>query len=364
MPKSNPKIALITDWMYGGGSEKVVEQLHLLYPDAPIYTSYCSDDWLKRLNNKVITGYLQHPPFRQLRRFLPLLRQWWFARLDLSAFDVVISVTGNGEAKFVRVPNGTHVSYCNTPVHYYWRHYDRYIKNPSMRPKWLARLGLKLLASPLKKRDYQAAQKVDFFIGNSTHIQKDIKKYYDRDSEVIHPPVDTSRFKNAKQPAHRKGFVTMGRQVPLKKTEIIIEACKQLKLPLVIIGTGPEHSRLVGMTGPTVHFKTDVSDAELPNELAAAEAFLFASYEDFGIAPVEAMATGTPVIAFKAGGALDYVIPGKTGEFFAEQTVDSLVKALENFKSSQYKSEALKVHADQFADKQFREKISKYIKSL
>ena len=128
---TKPRVALVTDWMYGGGGERVVEQIHKLYPDAPIYTSYCSDEWRERLDNKVITGYLQHTPFRQLRKFLPLLRQWWFAHLDLSAFDVVISITGNGEAKFALsklpithypLPNmkrPLHVSYCHTPVHFF-----------------------------------------------------------------------------------------------------------------------------------------------------------------------------------------------------------------------------------------------------
>lgn len=358
------KIAILSDWIYGGGSERVVLELHKLYPDAPIYTSYCSDEWRKKLDNKVITGYLQHTPFRQLRKFLPLLRQWWFEGLDLTEFDLIISVTGNGEAKFARVPNGKHISYCNTPVHFYWRHYAEYIKNPGFRPAWLARVGLKMLVNPLRNRDFAAAQRVDHFIANSTHIQSDIKIFYNRDSVVIHPPVAIAKFKAAKQPAERRGYVTLGRQVPLKRVDIIVEACKELKAPLVVIGNGPEHSKLVGNTGPTIHFKTDVSDDELPNELSAAEAFIFASYEDFGIAPIEAMAAGTPVIAYKAGGALDYVHPGKTGEFFEAQTVEKLIETLNTVNLKQYSSATVQKQAEKYSSKVFRQKMRDFIESL
>ena len=157
---SKPKIAIVHDWLYGGGAEKVVLEIHKLYPEASVYTSFCTDEWRRKLDNKVITGYLQRWPFAKLRRLLPLLRQWWFARLDLSEYDIIISSSGNGEAKFVRKsrPEQLHICYCHTPTHFYWRHYDEYIKRPSFRPRWLARLGLKTLVRPLKKRDFAAAR--------------------------------------------------------------------------------------------------------------------------------------------------------------------------------------------------------------
>lgn len=355
-------VALVTDWAYGGGSEKVVEQLHKMFPDAPIYTSYCSDKWRKKLDGKVVTGYLQHPPFRQLRKFLSLLRQFWFARLDLSEFDLVISVTGNGEAKFARVPNGKHVCYCNTPVHFYWRHYEQYVINPGFRPKWLARLGLKLLVSPLKKRDYRAAQNVDYFIANSSHIQKDIKKFYGRDSAVIYPPVNVKRSQTKDYGLKTMGyFITMGRQVPHKRIDIIVQACTNLGLPLKVIGGGPEHDKLIKMAGPSVEFLGQLADKDIPKHLAAAEAFIFASYDDFGISPVEAMAAGTPVIAYKAGGALDYVVPGKTGMFFNEQSVASLEKTLKIFYAKNYSSDDIKKQTRDFDSAQFRKKFSQFL---
>ena len=357
------KVAIVTDWIYGGGGERVVEEIHKMFPDAPIYTSYCSSSWKRRLDGKVVTGYLQHTPFRQLRKFLPLLRQWWFSGLDLSKFDLVISITGNGEAKFVRVPNGTHVSYCHTPVHFYWRKYDEYIKQPGFRPKWLVRLGLRLLLKPLRNRDYKAAQKVDYFIANSRHIQSDIKQFYSKDSVVIHPPIEVIRFSPVKgRPRH--GLVIAGRHVPYKHFDIAIEACNKLQLPLTVIGTGPEYAKLKKIGGKTVTFLGRVPDEELEHELASAEAFIFPSFEDFGIAPVEAMASGTPVIAYQAGGALDYVVEGRTGLFFKEQTADSLISALKRFPGHTFRSEVIVKEAHNFDKKHFQKAITDYLNSL
>jgi glycosyltransferase involved in cell wall biosynthesis len=365
---SNLKVAIVHDWIVGGGAEKVILELHKMYPGAPIYTSYCTDEWRKKLNGKVVTGYLQNWPFNKLRKFLPLLRQWWFARLDLSGYDVIISSSGNGEAKFARKSSSKqiHVCYCHTPTHFYWRHYRSYLQNPGFGPKPLVRFALKKLVEPLRKRDFQAAQKVDKFIANSTHIQGDIKKYYKRDAIVIHPPVDTNRFSqlttsNFKAPQPRSGFVTMGRQVPQKKFGLIIAACNELQLPLTVIGRGPAHSSLKSMAGSTITFKTNVTDEQMPAELAKAKAFIFAAEEDFGISPVEAMATGTPVIAYQAGGALDYVVPGKTGEFFEQQSVASLSKVLKNFKPKLYDPATIKKHAQLFSIERFQIAIQKYL---
>lgn len=357
------KVAIVHDWLYGGGAERVVYELHKMFPDAPIYTSYCSDDWRKKLDDKVVTGYLQHPPFRQLRKFLPVLRQHWFARLDLSDFDLVISSSGNGEAKFVDVPNGKHVCYCHSPNHFYWRNYDSYLENPGFRPKWLVRLGLRTLVGLLRKRDYAAAQEVDYFIANSTHIQNDIQTFYGRESEVVYPPVRTAAFQQAiRKKKTETRFVTMGRQVPHKRFDVIVQACTELNLPLTVIGRGPDHERLKHLAGPTVTFKTDVTDAQMPGELAAASAFIFASLEDFGIAPVEAMAVGTPVLAYKAGGALDYVVPGKTGEFFDEQTSESLGEVLVKFDSNVYDERTVRYHAAQFSEDSFAKSMRRFLK--
>ena len=267
---NRPKVAIVHDWLIGGGAERVVMELHKLYPEAPIYTSYSTDEWRRRLDGKVVTGYLQHWPFSKLRKFLPILRIWWFEHLDLRRYDLVISSSGNGEALGVKTPKGTlHINYCHSPTHYYWRHYERYMKRPGFGVfDPLARLGLRLLIAPLRRWDYKAAQRPDYFIANSTHIQNDIKKYYGRDSTVIHPPVDVERFNVPEQP-ERIGFVTAGRQVPLKRTDLIVKACTKPGLPLTVVGEGPEHTELVKMAGPSVTFRTGVTDAEMPLHLAS-----------------------------------------------------------------------------------------------
>lgn len=357
------KVAIVHDWLVGGGAERVVEQLHVMYPDAPIYTSYASDEWRQKLNGKVKTGWLQH--LGLLRKYIPFLRIWWFTHLDLSEFDLVISSSGNGEAKgVITTKNTVHINYCHAPTHFYWRHYDQYLKQPGFgifNP--LARLGLKLFGRSLKKWDYEAAQRADYVIANSSHTQEEIKTFYNRESVVIHPPVDVERFHVAHIP-RRSGYVTAGRQVPYKKTSLIIEACNKLELPLVVIGKGPDHKALVSIAGETVQFRDNVTDKELPRMLAESEAFLFAAYEDFGVAPVEAMAAGTPVLAYKAGGALDYVVPGKSGGFFTEQTVESLMSALNGFRPATYDNASVSAHAQEFSQARFRHTLQTLIDNI
>lgn len=360
------KVAIVHDWLIGGGAERVVAELHAMFPDAPIYTSYCSDEWRRRLDGKVVTGFLQRWPFSRLRKFVGVLRIWWFTHLDFSGYDLVISSSGNGEAFGVRTPAGTvHLCYCHTPTHYYWRHYDQYMRRPGFGVfDPLARLGLKLLVGPLRRWDLRASKRPDAFIANSTHIQRDIKQYYGRDSVVIFPPIDVARFTAVAQPGKRVGFVTMGRQAPAKRTDVIVEACTRLNLPLKVIGRGPDHERLVRMAGPSVTFLTDVTDAEMPAQLAGAEAFLFASFDDFGIAPIEAMAAGTPVIAYRAGGALDYVEPGKTGLFFDEQTPESLAAVLQTFDQQHFDHATIQRAAEHFSPEIFRASMQRLIDSL
>lgn len=363
-PANTPvlKVAIVHDWLVGGGAERVVEQLHQLYPDAPIYTSYCTPEWRTKLDGQVVTGYLQHWPFSKLRKVIGPLRILWFGRINFSNYDLVISSSGNGEAKDINVPKGVkHICYCHSPVHYYWRNYDQYLKNPGMGPfNPLARVGLKLLAGPLRQRDYQAAQKPDALIANSSFIASEIKKHYGRDSVVINPPLDTKRFTKLST-GKRSGFVTMGRQVPYKKTDIIIDACTKLNLPLTVIGWGPEHADLVKRAGPTIAFPPHVSDDDMAKYLSRAEGFIFAAEEDFGIAPLEGLISGTPLIAYRGGGALDYCIPGKTGVFFDEQTVNSLCDTLKNFDASQFKTKEIINFAENFSEENFRQNIKDFV---
>jgi len=364
MSQSPQRVAIVHDWLVGGGAELVVEQLHKLYPEAPIYTSYTTPEWRQRLDNKVRTGWLQ--PFGKIRKYIPFLRIWWFTHLKFTDYDLVLSSSG-AEAKGIRVPKGTvHVNYCHAPTHYYWSRYDEYLKRPGFGVfDPLARLGLRLLVGPLRKWDYKAAQRPDYFIANSTHIQQEIKKYYGRESIIIQPPVYIERFqKPENQNLARKGFIISGRQTPYKRFDLAIAACTKLELPLTVIGDGPDQGRLRRLAGPDITFLGKVSDDVLEREFASATALIFPGLDDFGVTPVEAMAAGTPVIAYQAGGAHDYIVPAKTGDFFAKQTATSLAVALKKFKPSQYDNRAIAAYARQFSAENFRMRLTAFLKTI
>ena len=359
------KVAIVHDLLVGGGGELVVERLHKLFPEAPIYTSYCSRAWRKRLDGKVKTGILQLWPFSALRKYLPPLRIWWFSRLRLRGYDLVISSSG-AEAKGIRVPSTTvHINYCHAPTHYYWSRYNEYMAHPGFGAfNWLARFGLRVLVGPLRRWDYKAAQRPDYLIANSNHIKDEIQKYYDRSAIVIHPPVSIDRFKALEANPKRRGFVIAGRQTPYKRFDLAVVACSKLGLPLTVIGDGPEHRHLRKLAGPTVIFFGKVSDEVLAEEFSNAEAFIFPGLDDFGITPVEAMAAGTPVIAYKAGGALDYVSPGKTGLFFEESTAQSLALALKQFSTQRFSKLTVSRAAESFSTQHFDQKIRLLVKKV
>lgn len=364
------KVALVCDWLTGtGGAERVVLELHKMFPDAPIYTSqynkdpkiWYGDKWFADADMRTLP--LQRLP-KSSKKLLPVLRAKAFSKLDLSDYDLVISSSG-AEAKAVKTgPNTVHVTYCHAPTHYYWSRYFEYIKNPGfgmLNP--LARLSLRTLVGKMRKWDYEAAQRPNYFIANSNHTKDDIKKYYNRDATVIYPPVNIERFKT-KQKTIRNGFLIAGRQTPYKRFDLAVEACNKLGVPLTVIGNGPEHDKLVNMAGPRVTFLTNIKDQDMPRYFQKAEAFIFPGVDDFGIVAVEAMAAGTPVIACRAGGALDYVKENKTGLFFKEQTVESLCEALKKFDPSKFKQEEITKSTSKFSEKAFAKNMHAFIDKL
>jgi glycosyltransferase involved in cell wall biosynthesis len=358
------KVAIVCDWLTGiGGAERVVLELHRMFPEAPIYTSQYDPekiDWFK--NADVRTGWLQNLS-HGLKKFLPVLRAWTFSRLDLSNYDLIISSSG-AEAKGIKTGSNTlHISYCHAPTHYYWSRYSEYIKQPGFglfNP--LARLGLKILVGPMRKWDYRAAQQPDVLIANSTYTQSKIKEYYGRDSTVIHPPVDTKRFQGVGA-AQRRGFVIAGRQTPYKRIDLAVKAATKLGVHLTVIGNGSDHQKLRRLAGKHVTFLTDVSDQDIVEDFKAALAFIFPNIDDFGITAVEAMAAGTPVIAYNGGGARDYVRPGITGLFFDQQTVGSLAKTMQNFDHRKFDNAQIANYARRFSAPAFRINIANFIKS-
>jgi len=359
------KVAIVCDWLTGiGGAERVVLELHKLYPDAPIFTSQYDPsriDWF--VDADVRTTWLQRLP-TGLKKFLPLLRAWTFSRLDLSEYDLVLSSSG-AEAKGVKTGSKTvHICYCHSPTHYYWIRHDEYLDNPGF-PfglNWLARIGLKSLIGPLKRWDRHAAKQPDFLIANSSHTQAMIKRYYRRESTVIFPPVETNRFQTRDKSALRHGFVVAGRQTPYKRFDLAIAACNELKIPLVVIGDGPDHRRLEKLGGRSTTFLSNVNDSEMVGHFASALGYIMPNMDDFCIVAVEAMAAGTPVIAYNKGGALDYVVQGKSGLFFDRQTVKSLMGVLETAANKNWDYSAIAMDAEQFSVTNFAQNMQNYIK--
>ncbi len=359
---ATPRVAIVHDWMLLGGAEKVVEQLLLMYPDAPLYTSAISAEWDAKLaGHDVITGYLDSWLFKKIRKFVPFLRQWWFGTLDFSYYDIVISSSG-AEAKGIKVPKGVlHINYCHAPTHYYWGRVDEYLKNPGLgmlNP--VARFGLKLLLKPMRAWDLKAAYRPNFMVANSRHTAAEIKKYYGRDAVVVHPPVDVERF-TKKSDTPRVSYVTAGRQVPYKKIDLGVQAVSQLNLPLTVAGDGPDHQKLVDMAGPSVSFNTKVSDVRMARYFQEAKGFLFPGVDDFGITAVEAMAAGAPVLAYQAGGALDYVVPGKTGLFFDAQTPEAVAECLKRAEKIEWNEKSIAKKAAEFSPSLFRKRMQEVI---
>lgn len=363
--QEHPRVAVVSDWVLLGGAERVVEQLMLMYPSAVLYTSCISPLWKQKFaGRKIVTGYLNWFPFNKVRKFVPFLRSRWFESLNFKNYDLVVSVSA-AEAKGVKVPlHIPHINYCNAPTHYYWSRYEDYIKQPgfgALDP--LARFGLKHLLKGRRKWDLSAAKRPQFMVANSSHIAAEVKKYYHRTTPVIHPPVDTSRFAKTKSNP-RAGFVISGRQTPYKRFDFAISAANALGENLTVLGDGPDHARLVAMAGPTVKFVTNVSDAEIVKAFQSAAALLFPGVDDFGITPVEAMAAGCPVIAYRGGGALDYVVQAKTGLFFDKPTAESLAEAMQKSRNILWDEKVITKKAHEFSPEQFRQQMSDFISNF
>jgi glycosyltransferase involved in cell wall biosynthesis len=338
-----------------GGDEEVRENLVSLYPNSPIYTSMY---WAKGMPPAyrqwdIRTTWMDKlPGIKRHHQFYLSLYPLAFESLDLSGYDVVLSNKSGFCHGVITPPETLHVCYCLTPTRYVWRYHD-YALREGFGP--LVRAALPPLLFRLRMWDRLAAERVDRFIAISTEVQRRIFKYYHRDSVVIYPPVDTGRF--AVAPSHDDFYLSIGRLVPYKRVDLVVRACTELGLPLKVGGVGRDLERLKSMAGPTVEFLGYVSDDKLVDLMACCKAFLFAGAEDFGITPVQAMASGRPVVAYACGGTLDTVIEGVSGALFQEQSVESLVAALAQFDSDRYDPHAIRAHALQFDAAVFRQQI-------
>ena len=356
------KVAIVADWLTSrGGAERVILNFAELFPRADIYTSVFKAAAFPELRGRrVVTSYLQRSPLRYKQQLLPALRPAVFESFDLDAYDLVIS-SSHAEAKgVITKPETLHICYCHTPTRYYWSHYHRYLRARQLGildP--LVKLVMPSLVHRLRIWDRVAADRVDSFIANSQNTAARIKKYYERGSTVIYPPVDFARFQSESAPGDF--YLIVGRQIEYKRTDIAVEAFNQLGLPLKIIGEGPEVARLKRLaTSPNIEFLGRLTDDETTAYFLRCKAVLFPQEEDFGIVPLEAMAAGKPVIAFSAGGALETVIEGQTGIFFSEQTPTSLTDAVQRFERMSFSPGAAREHARQFDNVEFKRQIQEF----
>ena len=353
------KIALVHDWLNQyGGAERVLEVLKAMYPDAPLYTSIYWRDGMPPLYRSwdIRTSWLDRAPgiYRRHQPYLPLY-PLAFQSFDLGRYDVVLS-NKSGFCHGIPVGKALHVCYCLAPTRYVWN-LDAYADREAL--SRVARLALRPIVSRLRQWDYAAAQLVTHFVAISAEIQGRIRAYYNRDSVVIHPPVDLHRYQPAA--AHEEYYLIVSRLIPYKRIDLAVEAFNRLKRPLWISGSGRDEARLRSIAGPTIRFLGRVPDSDLPDLMARCQAFVFPGHEDFGITPVEAQSAGRPVIAYGAGGALDTVIDGRTGVLFEPQTVDALVEAVHRLEAMDVNSGVIRNNAARFDESVFRQKLSQFI---
>lgn len=371
------KVAIVHDWLTGmRGGEKCLEVFCELFPRADIYTLLHAPGAVSPIieEHRIRTSFIQRMPravdsYRYYLPFFPLAVR----RFDLTGYDLVLS-SSHCVAKGVRVAAGTcHISYTHTPMRYIWDQYDAYFGNGRAGP--LVGGGMRMLRPWLQRWDIATSRNVHYFIANSRFVAQRIRRYYARDAAVIHPPVDVGAFSAS---SRDDGFYLMVTALaPYKRVDLAIEAFNRLGAPLKIIGSGQDEARLRALAGPNVELCGWRSDRELRMAYAGCRALIFPGEEDFGIVPVEAMASGKPVIAFGRGGALETVVPMTdgdaipphfkqrvpTGVFFGLQTADALVEAVRYFEARRGRFDAIGIrrHAESFSRARFKDEVGRFI---
>ncbi|TSC90708.1 MAG: group 1 glycosyl transferase [Parcubacteria group bacterium Gr01-1014_2] len=345
-----------------------------MFPEAPIFTLIYDQEATNSTfkDKKIHTSFLQKIPgskkyFRQLIWLMPLAIE----QFNLSDFDFVISVSHSFGKGIITKPSTKHICYCLTPTRYLWHDAGLPFRPIS-----------KFLLTYLRTWDYQAAQRPDYFIACSENVKQRIKKYYGRESQVVYPPVETEKFNKSDQYLYHDRekntnlsdgpddyFLMVGRLVPYKRFDIAIEAfAKMPDEKLLIIGNGPEYKRFQVLSfklqAKNIKFLGQVSDSELPKYYAGCKALIFPQEEDFGIVPLEAMASGRPVIAYRSGGALETIKEGETGLFFNSQTAESLANVVKTFDYKKFDPEKIKRSVKSFDERVFKDKIFEFVSEL
>jgi len=365
------KVAIVHDYLNQyGGAERVIEVMHEIFPEAPVFTSIYQPenmpDSFKKMDIRVT--FMQKFPF--LDRFYKkyfMLYPIAMKSLKVKDFDIIIS-SSSSFAKGVRKrKNAVHVCYCYTPTRFVW-YYNSYIKKENF-SKIISTFLLPLFIKSLKKWDLKAVEGVDKFIAISNHIKNKIKACYKRDSEVIYPPVDFEKFKiNEASKERGSYFLVVSRLNAYKNIDMAINACKKLNQNLKIIGTGLYLKELKKIAGDSkrIEFLGRVSDEELSSYYSGCRALIFPGEEDFGISPLEAQASGRPVIAYAKGGALETIIDGETGIFFKEDNEDSLSESISDFinMENNFIPGVIRKHALKFDKEVFKKSLKAYIDNI
>jgi glycosyltransferase involved in cell wall biosynthesis len=358
------KVALVHDYLNQmGGAERVVLALHEMFPEAPIYTSIYDPGRVDTAFHSIDirTSFMQKLPLVK-KHHQPFLPFYPFAmeRLDLHGYDLILSSSSAFGKGVITRPETMHICYCHTPMRWCWN-YDEYVQRERL--GGIARNILPFFITGLRVWDQTSSMRVDHFIANSPVVADRIRKYYRRDAVVIPPPVEARRFTFDATTRAEEYFLIVSRLMPYKRIDLAIEACNRLQLPLVIIGSGRDENRLKSIAGPTIRFMGRLSDEEVLHYYAHCRAFILPGEEDFGITPLEAQASGRPVIAYAAGGALASVIDSVTGTFFQKQNVESLVEVLESFDERRYDPQTIRNHALEFDKPRFHRRILQFIEA-
>jgi glycosyltransferase involved in cell wall biosynthesis len=359
------RVAIAHEWLVTyAGSEKVVEQILALYPDASLFSlvDFLQPHQREFIQHKPVrTSFLQHLPMarQHFRQYLPLM-PLAIEQFDFSKYDLIIS-SNHAVAKGVLTrPDQLHISYVHTPIRYAWDFQQQYLQQSRL--GWGVRGTIaRLTLHYLRLWDLASANRVDAFVANSQYVARRIQRIYRRPARVIYPPVAVQRFR-PDQP-REDFYLAIARFVPYKRVDLIVKAFAQLGLPLVVIGDGPERDRIRPFAKGNIQFLGSQPDEVVTDYLQRCKAFVFAAEEDFGITPVEAQAAGAPVIAFGRGGATETVIAGKTGLFFPDQTVESLIESVKEFEADArfVNPHVIRQNAERFSEENFRQAFAQFV---
>lgn len=351
-----PKVAIVHDYLnQAGGAERVVGTLHGMFPEAPIFTSILdrSTLWPSLRDADIRTSFMQHLPGvgRHFKKYLPLFPRA-IESFDLSEFELVISSSSAFGKGAIVAPHAFHVCYCHTPMRFAWD-YDRYVEREAFGR--LQRAILPRVIASLRRWDLATASRPNVYVVNSSTVADRVKRCYGRESEIIPPPVDISQYTLSSVDAEY--YLVVSRLNPYKRIDLVVDAFNKTGKPICIIGDGPDRPSLESRAQSNIQFLGRLPDADVAAYYARCRAVIFPGEEDFGIVPLEANASGRPVVAFKRGGALDTVIGGQTGVFFEQQTVEGLNDGIARAESASWDKLRLRRHAEAFGESVFRKRL-------